>query len=119
MNKAKLLYDNSRSESFKKLNPHLALAGLQNPIAQSKPARPLVEQKKASHGSGAGPRYRVAIISLRKRILDDDNLRGGAKQLRDLIAARLGIDDAEKFVEWEYGQVKSDGEGTIVKIERL
>jgi len=51
--------------------------------------------------------------------LDADNLIGGFKPLRDAIAATLlHTDDAEKFVEWEYHQVKTAGRtGTSVRIE--
>ena len=36
--------------------------------------------------------------------LDDDNLRSALKAVRDGIADRLGVDDADSRVEWKYEQ---------------
>lgn len=36
--------------------------------------------------------------------LDDDNLRGSLKAVRDQVAAWLGVDDRSPLVKWEYGQ---------------
>ena len=36
--------------------------------------------------------------------LDDDNLSGGFKGLRDSVANELGIDDGSELVRWEYAQ---------------
>ncbi len=62
---------------------------------------------------------RVSITSVRKRILDNDNLIAGSKWLRDQIAETLGLDDAEgSGLTFEYSQVLTRGtEGTIVRIE--
>jgi hypothetical protein len=48
----------------------------------------------------------VQIISLRKRLIDDDNLIGGAKPLRDQIAKSLGLDDGDPRLVFEYSQIK-------------
>lgn len=65
-----------------------------------------------------GKRVRVTLVAFRSRQLDSDNLIGGLKPLRDAIACYLGIDDADKFIDWEYGQVSTQGEtGVTVKIE--
>lgn len=48
----------------------------------------------------------VTLIRVGPRQLDGDNLQGGFKALRDGIAARLGVDDADPRVRWEYGQEK-------------
>jgi hypothetical protein len=51
----------------------------------------------------------VVITSYRAGIqLDDDNLRGGLKPLRDLIARHLGLDDADHLIEWRYHQARVD-----------
>ena len=42
------------------------------------------------------------------RLLDSDNLQSGLKALRDGIAARLGVDDADPRVTWEYAQEKGE-----------
>lgn len=63
----------------------------------------------------------VSITSYRPGVLDDDNLRGGLKPLRDLIARHLGLDDADSCVEWRYYQVQvrtREEQGTAVMITR-
>lgn len=51
--------------------------------------------------------------------LDDDNLAGGSKPLRDAIAAELlGRDDAERHgIEWVYRQEK--GAATRIEIQEI
>lgn len=74
----------------------------------------------AGNGNGGHPGVRVRLVSFRKpgRALDDDNLRGGCKTLRDSVAAWLGLDDAEQFIAWEYAQCETRGRrGTAVIIE--
>lgn len=53
------------------------------------------------------------------RLLDDDNLRGVLKAVRDGIADRLKIDDGDARVTWSYGQVRCKrGEfGVLVHLE--
>ena len=63
---------------------------------------------------------RVTLISFRKRELDDDNLIGGFKPLRDAIARWLGLDDNQRVIDWQYGQVETKGRaGTAVNIEKI
>jgi len=54
---------------------------------------------------------------------DDDNLSGGCKQLRDGIAAMLGLkgDSAEDGITFEYAQVKTDiGQAeTVIEIYQI
>lgn len=38
--------------------------------------------------------------------LDDDNLRGALKAVRDGVADRLRVDDADPRVRWQYAQEK-------------
>lgn len=63
----------------------------------------------------------VTIIRCGAKELDDDNLRTGAKPLRDSIATSLGVDDADPRVRWEYGQIigTNGSAGTIVKVESI
>ena len=59
----------------------------------------------------------ICLIRVGKRFIDSDNFAGGAKALRDAIASSLGVDDADKRIEWEYEQVRTRGpEGVIVLI---
>jgi hypothetical protein len=55
------------------------------------------------------------------RFLDDDNLRGVLKSIRDGVADRLKIDDGDMRIEWKYGQVRCKrGEfGVFVRFESL
>lgn len=48
----------------------------------------------------------VTLIRVSPRELDDDNLRGALKAIRDGVADRLGVDDRDPRVEWAYGQRK-------------
>jgi len=46
----------------------------------------------------------VTMTRIAPRVLDDDNLRGALKSTRDSIADRLGVDDRDPRVTWEYAQ---------------
>lgn len=50
----------------------------------------------------------VMLTRIAPRELDDDNLRGALKAVRDGVADALGIDDGDRRVTWLYGQ----GRGT-------
>lgn len=47
--------------------------------------------------------------------LDDDNLRGASKGVRDEIAKWLGVDDRSPLVTWGYGQRR--GKQWAVEVE--
>ena len=46
----------------------------------------------------------VTITRIAPRSLDDDNLVGSAKHVRDGVADALGIDDRSPLVQWRYAQ---------------
>jgi hypothetical protein len=48
----------------------------------------------------------VTLTRVAPRDLDDDNLAGGFKSVRDGVADWLGIDDRDKRVQWRYEQRK-------------
>lgn len=48
----------------------------------------------------------VTLIRVAPRPLDDDNLASGFKALRDGIAARFGVDDADPRIRFKYEQVR-------------
>ena len=52
------------------------------------------------------PRVRVLLVRMSPRKLDDDNLRGALKAVRDAVAAWVGIDDGSERYEWHYDQRK-------------
>lgn len=61
----------------------------------------------------------VTIARLAPRRLDDDNLRGALKAVRDGVADALGVDDRDPRVEWRYDQRKSCGGMDVeVRVER-
>ena len=107
------------SEAFKRLNPHLF--GLDSGVRTAQPERlnaQALDGSRQGQQTGAAvvaSRPHVTIIICRKRIIDDDNLAGGCKYLRDAIAASLRLDDSK--IDWEYHQLKTDNVGTIVKIQ--
>jgi hypothetical protein len=51
-----------------------------------------------------GAPLRVTITRIAPRDLDDDNLAGSGKHVRDGIADALGIDDRDPRVKWAYAQ---------------
>ena len=60
---------------------------------------------------------RVTMVRIGKRLLDDDNLRGSLKAVRDQIAATFGVDDASKKYDWVYGQEIGEEYGVRVTLE--
>lgn len=46
----------------------------------------------------------VTLTRIAPRELDDDNLRGALKSVRDGVADALGLDDRDDRVKWLYGQ---------------
>lgn len=58
----------------------------------------------------------VLMVRLGPRELDDDNLQGACKSVRDGIADRLGVDDRDKRVSWLYSQERSKEYGVRVTI---
>ena len=55
----------------------------------------------------------VEIIRCGKRFLDGDNLQNACKGLRDGIADRLGVDDADPRVQWKYSQQKGEYQAIV------
>lgn len=59
----------------------------------------------------------VLLTRVAPRALDDDNLRGALKSVRDGVADWLGIDDRDPRVKWEYGQRKGPVKFYAVDVE--
>lgn len=55
-----------------------------------------------------GPLVAVLLVRIAPCELDDDNLRGALKHVRDGVASRLGVDDRTPLVRWEYAQEKGE-----------
>ena len=60
----------------------------------------------------------VTMVRLSPGTLDDDNLRGALKGVRDEIARQLGVDDRDARVEWKYAQGRGKA-AVLVTIEGL
>lgn len=111
------------SESVKRRNPQLypgALGTILPTDRKQSPEPALVNNVQTKQKVRRGVEVCVSIIACRRRVLDSDNAIAGAKHLRDCIAKTLGIDDSDRRVRWQYGQVETRGKtGTIVMIEQL
>lgn len=59
----------------------------------------------------------VTITRIAPRSLDDDNMVGAGKGLRDGIADRLGIDDRDPRVRWVYSQERGRPKEYAVRIQ--
>jgi len=59
----------------------------------------------------------VLLTRVAPRALDDDNLRGALKSVRDGVADWLGIDDRDPRVKWDYGQRKGPTKFYAVDVE--
>lgn len=97
---------------------HYALGGL--PAANRKPYA--IGQPATGHGHEKAGAFLmvISLVVFRHRPCDDDNLQFGCKWLRDSVAATLGLDDADKRIKFQYGQIVTRGkEGVLVTIESL
>lgn len=73
------------------------------------------KQKNATHRAFSGkrldippPPLLVTITRVGSKKLDDDNLQGACKYVRDQIASEVGLDDGSDFYTWIYRQRKGD-----------
>lgn len=74
----------------------------------------------ALRASGASPNVIQAHVRLTRiggRRLDDDNLAGGFKAVRDGVADWLGLDDGSNLLSWSYAQRKGNVKEYGVLIE--
>lgn len=66
------------------------------------------DRKAGYYYTPAGMEKRLPLVvkmtRVSPRMLDDDNLRGALKSIRDGVADRLRIDDRDPRVKWEYDQ---------------
>lgn len=115
------LKDESRArERMQNANAN-PMVGIPSAECEPTPRPPLVKKAGRKNRVVHRVKVRISIISVRRRLLDSDNLVAGAKQLRDVLAELLGCTDAEgSGIEWEYSQTLTRGRpGTIVKIEHV
>ena len=106
------------SETFKRLNPAIFGVG-GSAAAQPQHRGPVAAPKKDGNKARKQRCVVVSLVVFRRRELDDDNLVGGCKALRDAIAASLEIDDGDTArIRFEYAQVITTARtGVLVKIQ--
>ena len=61
----------------------------------------------------------ITLTRVAPRALDDDNLRGALKSIRDGIADCLGVDDRDARVTWRYAQRRGSPREYAVDIEAV
>lgn len=79
---------------------------------------PTLKARARGHLAGDG-RLVVELTRLSRGELDDDNLRGALKSVRDQVAEWLGVDDRDPRVTWAYGQERAAGFAVRICIERI
>ncbi len=65
----------------------------------------------------ATPPCTVRLIRGSAGVLDDDNLRGALKGVRDGVADALGVDDRDPRVTWQYAQERTRRGVAWVRVE--
>lgn len=58
----------------------------------------------------------VELSRIAPRALDDDNLRGALKGVRDGVADWLGINDRDERVSWIYRQIKGPPAAVLIRV---
>lgn len=107
---------NALPESIKKRNPDLFVGAVVGSKPQPNAARALERASKTCQASPCS--VIISLIRFGRRNCDSDNLAAAFKGMRDGIATRLGVDDADSRLRWQYGQCETQGEtGTLVVIE--
>lgn len=59
----------------------------------------------------------VRLIRVGPKRLDSDNLAGSFKHVQDVIAKKLGVDDGDERIKWEYAQVAVGKRLYAVRVE--
>ena len=59
----------------------------------------------------------VKLVRIAPRPLDSDNLAISFKACRDGIADRLGVDDGDSRIDWQYAQEKGEPKQYAIRIE--
>lgn len=107
---------NELPDHIKRLNPHLFVGGVEKPLTQPNLKEALDRGRKAQKRGTQS--LVISLVRYGRLRLDDDNLAGGFKPLRDAIARSLDVDDGDSRIRWQYGQIETRGqEGTAVRIE--
>lgn len=68
----------------------------------------LMLKPKVNNGGLGTTRLVVLLTRVAPHELDDDNLRGALKAVRDGVATALKVDDRTPLVRWDYAQRKGN-----------
>jgi hypothetical protein len=66
---------------------------------------------------GKPNRFEVKLVRISAGELDDDNVRGALKAVRDEVAAWIGLDDRDPLIAFTYGQEKVERGTAGVRVE--
>lgn len=89
-------------------------------VAQPASSPPLDGCSAQRQGRKSKLAVRVTLVTLRRRVCDDDNDASALKPVRDAIARSIGLDDGDPRIKFEYGAARTDGQtGVMVKIEQI
>lgn len=75
-------------------------------------------QRRLRRALQGGRRLVVMLERQSRGVLDDDNLRGAFKGVRDEIALWLGIDDRDPRVRWSYAQQRAKQFAVRIRISQ-
>lgn len=67
-------------------------------------AKPVPKTRPRGPQAPAKAIVEALLVRIAPRALDDDNLRGALKHVRDGVADALGVDDRDPRVAWRYDQ---------------
>ncbi len=62
------------------------------------------------------PAYIITLTRVAPRKLDDDNLRGALKAVRDGVADALRVEDNTPLIHWEYKQEQAKEYAVLVEV---
>lgn len=96
--------------------PRLFVTATADPIPDDARAVTMA-QVQASLGATKPNRIVVRLTRITPGELDDDNLRGALKAVRDAVAAWIGTNDRDPLIAWEYGQERAAQHVYRVRIE--
>ena len=60
---------------------------------------------------------KIVLTRISPGLLDDDNIRGALKSIRDGIADRFGLDDRDPRIRWEYAQERGKKGEYLVRVQ--
>jgi hypothetical protein len=92
----------NKSNRYQHWGKSSTIANRQRNLAAIVVANNRVLGKISSHS----PRFIISFIRSGKRLLDNDNLIGGLKHIRDGVCDAIGINDGSDKIEFRYTQRK-------------